>query len=95
MTAFNSDLRKLIKDEVERTLLSRDKMGTLKSEVDFIMGACSVMRVVNMYLYTASDETSMDCIPPMWLLYPMSGRSMVTEINNNTDDSEGRNNDKE
>ena len=70
-------------------------MGTLKSEVDFIMGACSVMRVVNMYLYTASDETSMDCIPPMWLLYPMSGRSVVTEINNNTDDSEGRNNDKE
>ena len=80
MTAFNSDLRKLIKDEVERTLLSRDKMGTLKSEVDFIMGACSVMRVVNMYLYTASDETSMDCIPPMWLLYPMSGRSIVEEL---------------
>jgi len=80
MTAFNSDLRKIIKDEVERTLLSRDKMKTLKSELDFVMGAVTVMRIVNMHLYCTDDEQSMDCVPPMWLLYPMSGRSIVEEL---------------
>ena len=80
MTVFNSDLRKIIKDEVERTLLSRDKMKTLKSELDFVMGAVTVMRIVNMHLYCTDDEQSMDCVPPMWLLYPMSGRSIVEEL---------------
>ena len=80
MTAFNSDLRKIIQDEVERTLLSRDKMNTLKSELDFVMGAVTVMRIVNMHLYCTDDEQSMDCVPPMWLLYPMSGRSIVEEL---------------
>jgi len=80
MTAFNSDLRKIIQDEVERTLLSRDKMKTLKSELDFVMGAVTVMRIVNMHLYCTDDEQSMDCVPPMWLLYPMSGRSIVEEL---------------
>lgn len=86
MSGFNSDLRKEIVNEVERALLSRERAGTLKSEVDFIMGASSVMRIVNMYLYEASEESSMDCIPPMWLMWAMSGRSIVQEIKEGVQD---------
>ena len=80
MSNFNADVRKGIKEEVESTLLARNHNGSLKSETDFIMGACAVMRVINMELYKASEEESMDCIPPMWLLWPMSGRSIVNEL---------------
>ena len=63
-------------------------MSNFNAEVDFIMGAVAVMRIVNMELYEVSEEESMNCIPPMWLLWPMSGRSIVNELENNTDDSE-------
>ena len=91
MTNFNANLRKKVTDEVESTLLARHYNSTLKDETDFIMGACAVMRIVNMHLYKATEEESMDCIPPMWLLWPMSGRSIVNELEikqANTDDSE-------
>ena len=86
MSGFNSDLKKEIVNEVERALISRARAGTLKSEVDFIMGASSVMRIVNIYLYEASEESSMDCIPPMWLMWAMSGRSIVEEIKEGAQD---------
>ena len=91
MSNFNADVLQSIKEEVESTLLARHHNGSLKSEIDFIMGACAAMRIVNMKLYEASEETSMDCIPPMWLLWPMSGRSIVNELEIKeqiTDDSE-------
>ena len=80
MSNFNAEVLQAIKEEVESTLLARHHNGSLKSEIDFIMGACAAMRIVNMKLYEADEETSMDCIPPMWLLWPMSGRSIVNEL---------------
>ncbi len=80
MTAFDAGVRASICDEVERTLLSRDKMNTLHSEHDLIVGACAVMRIINIELYGASEESSMDCIPPKWLMFGISGRSIVEEI---------------
>jgi len=77
---FNAEIRKKIVKEVESTLLARNDNGTLRDETDFVTGACAVMRIVNMELYGASEEESMNCIPPMWLLWPMSGRSIVEEI---------------
>ena len=50
MSNFNADVRKAIIDDVERALIGRDKTGALESETDFIMGACAVMRVINMEL---------------------------------------------
>ena len=90
MSNFDAKVVKAIKEEVEKTLLARDYNATLRDETDFIMGAVAVMRIVNMKLYEATEEESMNCIPPMWLLWPMSGRSIVNELKLKTDDSEGR-----
>ena len=90
MSNFDAKVVKAIKEEVEKTLLARDYNATLRDETDFIMGATAVMRIVNMELYGATEEESMNCIPPMWLLWPMSGRSIVNELKLKTDDSEGR-----
>ena len=80
MSNFNADVRKAIIDDVEKTLVGRDKSGALESETDFIMGACAVMRVINMKLYGANEEESMDCIPPIWLMWVMSHRSIVDAL---------------
>ncbi len=80
MSNFNADVRKAIIDDVERALIGRDKTGALESETDFIMGACAVMRVINMKLYGANEEESMDCIPPIWLMWVMSHRSIVDAL---------------
>ncbi len=80
MSNFNADVKEKIIKDVEKSLIGRDKSGALKSEVDFIMGAVAVMRIVNMELYEASEEESMDCMPPKWFVWIMSGRSIVEEI---------------
>ena len=77
---FNAEIRKKIVKEVESTLLARNDNGTLRDETDFVTGACAVMRIVNMELYGASEEESMDCMPPKWFVWIMSGRSIVEEI---------------
>ena len=79
----NSDLvqafeKKFMKDinlkeyqyEVEKLLLQRNENGSLESEADFIAGASIA--------FTHFDVWNK--IPPMWILAPMSGRSVVEEL---------------
>ena len=61
---------KRYKNEVEQLLLQRDERGSLTSEVDFIAGASIAFAHFNVW----------SKIPPMWILAPMSGRSIIEEL---------------
>lgn len=65
------------------TLLGeRKNLGALESEADFLAGAMFVLTIVNMEFYEATYNKSMDIVPPMWVLGPMSGRSVLEEAKN-------------
>ena len=79
----NSDLvqafeKKFMKDinlkeyqyEVQNSLIDRNENGSLESEADFLAGASVV--------YSMLNESNK--IPPMWIICPMSGRSVVEEL---------------
>ena len=61
---------KRYKNEVEQILLQRDERGSLTSEADFIAGASIAFAHFNVW----------SKIPPMWILAPMSGRSIIEEL---------------
>ena len=65
---------------VERLLKQRSRFGVLESEADLIAGASAVMGLVNELCFESSEDDSMDIIPPMWFICPMSGRSIVEEL---------------
>ena len=58
------------KDFIEHLLVSRAQRGSLESEVDFIAGAGAVFAFLN----------RMDLVPPMWIFWPLGGRSIVEEL---------------
>ena len=74
------DLKELIVTKVNETLLVREETGALKDECDFLVGAMTVMAVVNQAVYDSTEDNSMDWISPLWALFPMSGRSVVKEL---------------
>ena len=61
---------KKYKHEVEKLLLQRNENGSLESEADFIAGASIA--------FTHFDVWNK--IPPMWIMCPMSGRSIIEEL---------------
>ena len=73
-------LQKTIKDKVEHTLIKRKESSALKDERDFLVGAMTVLSQINILLYESTEDMSMDIVPPMWMLLPMSGRSVIEEL---------------
>ena len=73
-------LQKTIKDKVEHTLIKRKESSALKDECDFLVGAMTVLSQINILLYDSTEDMSMDIVPPMWMLLPMSGRSVYEEL---------------
>ena len=75
-------LQKTVKNKVESTLIARNKSTALNDECDFLAGAMTVLQQVNVLLYDSTEKESMDIVPPMWILLPMSGRSVIKELSN-------------
>ena len=67
--------------KVTSLLRERHNSGALESEADFFAGAMLILSLVNREFYGASYEESMDIVPPMWVIGPMSGRSLLEEVN--------------
>ena len=61
---------KKYKQDVESLLLLRAEAGSLESEADFIAGASVAFEHFNVW----------NKIPPMWILAPISGRSVLEEL---------------
>jgi len=61
---------KRYRKEVEQLLLQREESGALTSEADFIAGASIAFVHFNKW----------NKVPPMWILAPMSGRSIIEEL---------------
>ena len=61
---------KRYRKEVEQLLLQRDECGALTSEADFIAGASIAFAHFNKW----------NKVPPMWILAPMCGRSIIEEL---------------
>ena len=76
------EMRTKIVQKVEDTLKARDKSGALKDECDFLAGAMTVLQQVNMLIYDSTEKDSMEIVPPMWMLLPMCGRSVIEELSN-------------
>ena len=74
------EMRTKVVQKVEDTLKARDKSGALVNECDFLAGAMAVLSNINILLYGETEDKSMGIIPPLWILYPMSGRSVVAEL---------------
>ena len=64
---------KKYKQDVESLLLRRAEAGSLESEADFIAGASVAFEHFNVW----------NKIPPMWILAPISGRSVLEELGYN------------
>ena len=64
---------------VEDTLIARSKNGTLESETDFLSGAMAAIIGVD-HAELSGDRKLPKHIPIMWILWPMSGRSVVESI---------------
>tara|TARA_Y100000361_G_scaffold45822_1_gene39652 strand:+ start:318 stop:566 length:249 start_codon:yes stop_codon:yes gene_type:complete len=75
-------LQNRIKDKVEDTLIQRKNTSALKDECDFLAGAMTVLQQINIHIYESTEEDSMGIVPPMWLLLPMCGRSVIEELSN-------------
>lgn len=75
-------LQKTVKGKVEDTLIARSESSALKDECDFLAGAMTVLQQINVLLYESTEKESMDIIPPMWMLLPMCGRSVIEELSN-------------
>ena len=73
-------MRTSVVKKVEEHLLARHKSQALKDECDFLAGAMTVLAHINMIMYDSTEEMSMSVIPPLWILYPISGRSVVKEL---------------
>lgn len=70
---------KKYKQDVETLLLRRAEAGSLESEADFIAGASVAFAHFDVW----------NKIPPMWILAPISGRSVLEELgfDKNVDES--------
>ena len=75
-----AQFKKKAQKRVETLLKQRSRFGVLESEADVIAGASAVMGLVNEMCFESSKDDSMDIIPPMWFLWPMSGRSILEEL---------------
>ena len=84
MKISKEKLRELVQKEVEAILLARDQNGVLKDEVDFLAGAITVLAWINHKLYDVPFDDKMAIVPPMWMLYPIAGRSVVEELRDNS-----------
>lgn len=73
------ELCQKIVDEVENTLKLRDSNGILNDECDYLVGAITVMKVINIELWNSSEDKSLGVVPPIWIFGPMSGRSVLNE----------------
>ena len=77
MKKNKSSFKEEASKRIEALLKARTRLGSLESECDVIAGASAVMGLVNEMFFKASHDNSMDIIPPLWILGPMSGRSVV------------------
>ena len=75
-------LRDIMKKKVEQVLIDRDRSGALKDECDYLVGAMTVLAHINVLIYNTPVEESMEIVPPIWMLGPMSGRSVLEELKN-------------
>ena len=64
-------------DVVESVLRSRDKERSLSSEADFLSGAISVIIALDDWTIRSPLPVG---IPIYWILYPLSGRSVLEYI---------------
>ena len=78
-----------IKKEVEKVLLQRDENGVLKDETDYICGAMAVIKAVN-DAYGTEKGNRLDDVPVMWQIYPMTGRSIVEELKERSNNDSSR-----
>tara|TARA_R100001244_G_scaffold43700_1_gene39194 strand:+ start:408 stop:659 length:252 start_codon:yes stop_codon:yes gene_type:complete len=74
-----NEFLKIVIPKALTLLEERKNSGALESEADFLAGAMFVLTIVNMEFYEATYNKSMDIVPPMWVLGPMSGRSVLEE----------------
>jgi len=67
-------------NEVEKVLLDRVRNNVCKSEADYLAGAMVVMAMINREYFGSTYDNSMDICPPLWTIYPMSGRSVSQSL---------------
>ena len=65
---------------IETLLKDRTRFNVIESEADVVSGASAVMGLVNEFFFKSSKDDSMDIIPPLWFIAPMSGRSIGEEL---------------
>ena len=73
---FKEEARK----RIERLLKDRTRFNVIESEADVVAGASVIMGLVNESFFGSSPDDSMNIIPPLWFIAPMSGRSIVEEL---------------
>tara|TARA_R100001530_G_C4291761_1_gene148208 strand:- start:403 stop:717 length:315 start_codon:yes stop_codon:yes gene_type:complete len=71
---MNKTKLKDVQKSVEEMLVSKQKNGTIKSEIDEAVFLCGAMTVIHQVFSSTPD--SMDSVPPMWVFSGMSGRSV-------------------
>ena len=75
-----ADFKAKAQKRIESLLKDRTRFNVIESEADVVSGASVIMGLVNESLFESSKGDSMDIIPPLWLMAPMSGRSIVEEL---------------
>jgi len=75
-----ADFKAKAQKRIESLLKDRTRFNVIESESDVVAGASAVMGLVNELFFESSYDNSMDIIPPMWFMWPMSGRSIVEEL---------------
>tara|TARA_R110000737_G_scaffold232740_3_gene246099 strand:- start:976 stop:1239 length:264 start_codon:yes stop_codon:yes gene_type:complete len=68
--------RDKVKEQVEKTGLTRINNRSCESEADYFAGAMVVMTTFNEMFCGADDSNAMDIVPPMWFIGPVTGRSL-------------------
>ena len=72
-------IRNKAQDVITELLRSRKDNGALESEIDVLVGASAILNLVNQECFGASEDESMDIVPPAFIFGPMSGRSLLEE----------------
>ena len=75
-----ADFKEKAQKRIETLLKDRTRFNVIESEADVVAGASVIMGLVNEFFFKSSKDDSMDIIPPLWFIAPMSGRSIVEEL---------------
>jgi hypothetical protein len=78
---MTKDQEKALHAAVMTVLSAREIAGVSESQADFMAGAMSVIN--HLFPHPDGPGKMSDVIPPVWILYPMAGRSLTEEESTN------------